>query len=106
MSQQPHILLKLRREDKCVINITKDAEVYQVTQAQMQDAAEPTVTRQRRSELHDHSVPYLVGSSVETWNLSGAFQEATAALGQMLAHPSVQRRDAARQTSPGVKQCS
>lgn len=89
MSQQPHVLLKLRREDDCVINTTTEAEVYRVTRAQMQDAVQPTVMRQRRSELHGRSAPYLVGSSVEAWNLSNALQEATAALGQMLAHPAV-----------------
>lgn len=46
--------------------------------------------------------PYFVGSSVEARDLGGALQEAAAALAQMLAHPTVERRDAAGQPRPGV----
>lgn len=47
---------------------------------------------------------YLIGASVEAWDLGGALQEAAAALAQVLAHPAVQRGDGAAQTSPGVAQ--
>ena len=47
---------------------------------------------------------YLIGPTVEARDLSGALQEAAAALGQVLAHPAVEGGDAAAQTGAGVAQ--
>lgn len=33
---------------------------------------------------------YFICPAVESWNLGGTFQEATAAFSQMLSHPGVQ----------------
>lgn len=49
------------------------------------------------------SFPDLVSPAVESRNLGGALQEATAAFGQMLGHPGVESRDAARQAGLRVR---